>query len=820
MRRPSDCGDVLRDPVLLVTQHYSPEVIGSAPYCVDLAEGFVRRGRPVAVLTGLPHYPDPAGFAAFNRTAPRREDRAGVVVERLHSWLPRKRSALLRVAGEIMFLLAGLWALASRRIGRSDIVVSLCPSIFAVLLGVAATRRGGRHVALVHDIQSGLARGLAMVRSGLLIRMMRWCERQVLNRVDMVLVLSEDMARELRELGVRAPIEVLPIWVDTASIVPCARPPGQPPTLLYSGNMGRKQGLEQVLSLAEWLRERRPDIRILMRGAGGERDQIAQEIARRRLGNIQMEDLLPRERLNEALAAGDVHLVPQKPDGAAFAVPSKIYSIMAAGRSFVTTALPDSVLWRLQQDTGAFLCVPPDDTAAMAAAAVRLLDDAALRHGMAERGRCHVEGEHQRERLIDRFDGIVTTLCREGAPERRRRDVLVFEPDRDGHAEEWLGHLLAHLDSHADIGRVWFLVAPELRVTLDAALPPLLRGRVQLLSLGALEWYLCTHRRLAISGFARWWVMRRYLQKTGAESGHFLALDHLTLPLALGLGAGRRPLGGILFRPSVHYHMLGPYRPGWRERLRDGRKDLLYRLMLRNPAVSCVLTLDPFFPDYARDRYGRGDKVQAVPDPAFPPPPAANDSGLPFRLPAGRVAFLLFGVLSERKGVLNLIDALRLLPADIAARSAIVVAGRVAPDIRRDFALRRERLRLDRPDLWLHVENRRLSSAEIAALVGSADVILAPYQRFVGSSGVLLWAARAGKPLLTQDYGLLGRLVRDNHLGLTVDATDPQRLAAAISRMVETGPQHFIDPAATAAFIAGRTPDVFAGQVLGSLRQN
>jgi colanic acid biosynthesis glycosyl transferase WcaI len=56
-----------REPVLFVTQHYTPEVIGSAPYCADLAEGLVRRGRQVTVLAGLPHYPDPTEFEAFYR---------------------------------------------------------------------------------------------------------------------------------------------------------------------------------------------------------------------------------------------------------------------------------------------------------------------------------------------------------------------------------------------------------------------------------------------------------------------------------------------------------------------------------------------------------------------------------------------------------------------------------------------------------------------------------------------------------------------------------------------------------------------------------
>src|SRR3546814_9883678 len=97
-----------------------------------------------------------------------------------------------------------------------------------------------------------------------------------------------------------------------------------------------------------------------------------------------------------------------------------------------------------------------------------------------------------------------------------------------------------------------------------------------------------------------------------------------------------------------------------------------------------------------------------------------------------------------------------------------------------------------RPDLWLHTKNRHLSRGEIDALVDRCDVVLAPYQRFVGSSGVLLWAASRGRPLLAQDYGLVGRLTADHGLGLTVDTTDVTPLTAASSDDPTSDRQHIM----------------------------
>jgi glycosyltransferase involved in cell wall biosynthesis len=397
-----------------------------------------------------------------------------------------------------------------------------------------------------------------------------------------------------------------------------------------------------------------------------------------------------------------------------------------------------------------------------------------------------------------------------------RRHILIFEPDHRGHPLEWLQHLLRQLRDRHPAPLVSLLLPEELiaRLRAGADLP----DQVQLHALSRRECALCTHANLAVSGFARWWVMRKRLRDTGADHGHFLGLDHLSLPLACGFGAAGRTLSGILFRPSVHYHQFGNHQPNGRERLRDLRKRLLYRLMLRNPALTIVFSLDPYFADYAAAHYPQGSKVRSLADPAFPPDLVdAETEQARWLVPDGRVTFVLFGVLTARKGTLQLLEALARLAPDVAGRTAIVVAGVIEPELSAAVRERLDALRERQPELWFHVDDRHLASAEIDGLLARGDVVLAPYQRFVGSSGVMLWAARTGKPLLTQDYGLLGRLVRENKLGLTVDTTDPDDLAQAIARIVERGPDSIHDPAAMAAFVAARSPGHFAGDLLSGM---
>jgi glycosyltransferase involved in cell wall biosynthesis len=404
-------------------------------------------------------------------------------------------------------------------------------------------------------------------------------------------------------------------------------------------------------------------------------------------------------------------------------------------------------------------------------------------------------------------------------PPNGLQHLLIFEPDSRGHAAEWIEHLLRAVHRQRSVSQITLAVPVTLadEILGNGAEP--WRSYTCVLPLRRTEIALCNSRFLPASGFARWWVMRRGLKRTRADHGLFLGIDHLTLPLGMGLGFGDRQVSGVLFRPSIHYKHEANRPPSLFERVRDLRKTLLYRLTLRNPAVRSLRSLDPYFPAYAAMRFPYSEKIQSVPDPAHPFVPNGetddmDDAPQSERPPPGRVLFVIFGVLSERKGVLTLIEALRRLESRYTSAIAVYAAGEVDPGIRRRLQVMISELAEVRPELWWKLENRRLTTANIAALVHRADVVLAPYQRFVGSSGVLLWAAKVGKPVITQDYGLLGRLVREYGLGLATDTSDPSALAAAIAAAVRHGPQTLGDADGMTRFIASRTPESFAASIL------
>src|SRR5687767_2560427 len=93
----------------------------------------------------------------------------------------------------------------------------------------------------------------------------------------------------------------------------------------------------------------------------------------------------------------------------------------------------------------------------------------------------------------------------------REESILVLEPDSEGHSQEWLRHLIDFAATD-DAPRIEIVASSSLCEALRPAIANGPHRRISLSSLSPAEQRYCTHRRLAVSGFARWWVMRRYLR--------------------------------------------------------------------------------------------------------------------------------------------------------------------------------------------------------------------------------------------------------------------------------------------------------------------
>ena len=366
--------------VLFTGINYWPEPSGISPYTTGLAEYLVRSGHRVSVITGFPHYPSWRVDPAYRGGLRRREVIAGVEVIRRRHYVPARQSVLGRGMYEATFLLHGLLC----RLDPPDVVVGVIPSLSGgALARIFAARWHVPYGVIVQDLMGRAAEQSGMAAGGRVAGGVSRFEGWALRRARAVGVASPSFVPYLQSLGVRPQrIVDLPNWVVRpavkASVADTRRRLGwgSQQIVLHAGNMGLKQGLEQVLDAAEMAATSEPLIRFVLLGDGNQRAQL--ERAAARLPNVQFLPSQADDDYAAALAAADVLLISQRPAVADMSLPSKLTSYCAAGRPIVAAVRNDGATYREIQRTGAAIAVPPGDPEALLRAIAGLRSDPAL----------------------------------------------------------------------------------------------------------------------------------------------------------------------------------------------------------------------------------------------------------------------------------------------------------------------------------------------------------------------------------------------------------------------------------------------------------
>ena len=387
--------------------------------------------------------------------------------------------------------------------------------------------------------------------------------------------------------------------------------------------------------------------------------------------------------------------------------------------------------------------------------------------------------------------------------------VLLFDLYAGGHHGQYVRQLVEYWGAHELHGRLTVLARPAfferhgdvLRVAAHCgatckpiAEPVEMRGFIR----GALA-----HGR----------YLRKYIKSLRPTHAVCMYFDQVQLSLALGLRFGYPvALSGIYFRPTFHYDEATA--AALKDRITRMRKRRLLTAALRNPHFKTLFCLDPYVVPYVPPTHAQ---LVPLPDgaPVCPPLKTPEILRAQWGIDPNRSVALFFGSIAARKGIFQTLDALPLLPVAGQRQLSLVIIGRDAPHEQqrvKDHVARS----LKATEVQIIHEARFVNEEEIPGLFGCADLVLLPYQRHVGSSGVLVRAAQASVPVLGSDYGLVGRHIHTHQLGLAVDSARPSAIAAGLAQWLSGGTFPF-DPVRALAFGSANTAEHFGQTVFGTL---
>lgn len=401
--------------ILLVTPYYAPDLGPSAPLLTMLSEDLVLLGHQVTVLAAVPHFPSGHVPAEFRKLFWRWSVSEGVRVCRV--WVPSGDRSnlghrlLTFLTFQLLSSMAGLGV-------HYDVVLVTNPALETLLPFTVLAKLRRRPVVFgVWDLYPEIGVRLGVFSNRTVISIVGGMEDFCLRRANAVQTLSPAFTPSLVFRGV-APgkiVEVLP-WMDIDFIRPMPRANTFSAehgldakfVVLYAGNLGLSQGLDNVLQAAGLLATE-PEVQFVLIGDGPSKEMLVAASGDLGLTNVLFLPFQPRHRLPEVLATADLSLVSLQQGVGDGSLPSKTFPILASERPILAVVEPNHVLQQLVEESGSGLCVTPGDPLALAQAILSLAKSPDLCRQMGRRGRAYAQRHHSRQAAAKRFEALLAS---------------------------------------------------------------------------------------------------------------------------------------------------------------------------------------------------------------------------------------------------------------------------------------------------------------------------------------------------------------------------------------------------------------------------
>ncbi len=405
--------------ILIYGLNFTPELTGIGKYTGEMAEWLAARGHEVRVVTAPPYYPAWRIREDYRGKRFRTEHPvARLTVYRTPLYVPETPSGLKRMLHLFSFMVGSIPAMLRQIFWKPEILWTVEPTFFgaplALLVAAATGARAWLHVQ-DYEIDAAFDLGLLPAK-GPVHAVALALERAFTTGFDNVSSISPMMVARAEEKGVSPErITLFPNWVDVDSIQPEVESASNAfreelglagkTVLLYSGNMGNKQGLEALAPLAEAF-EGDDRVHFVFCGDGAFRPQL-EDLVRVR-SNVTLLPLQPLERLGSLLNAADIHLLPQRAGAADLVMPSKLTGMLSSGRPVLATADPGTMLATVIAGDGTGgacgVTVVPGDGDALYGGAKLLIGSRELRQSLGANARNYAVRWLGREEVLLRFE--------------------------------------------------------------------------------------------------------------------------------------------------------------------------------------------------------------------------------------------------------------------------------------------------------------------------------------------------------------------------------------------------------------------------------
>ena len=394
----------------LITNLFHPDELAGASLYTDLARYFKDRGHDVRVTGTFSYYPAWKLKPEDEGVSMREEEFEGIPLRRLKMYVPGKASGLKRLLSDASFL----WALVRKAKfpgWRPDVVISACPMLSqCVAQRFLYVGKGVPRLLIVQDFVVDAALELGMLNLPGLSWGLRKMESWSLRSAGTLSTISPEMLSKLREKVDDRRLTFIPNWIhqslsDEIERQWETRPPREAKQLLYSGNVGVKQGLPDFVDTFEKLES---GWQLRIQGGGAERKRLEERT--RDCSDIVMADVSGEDAYVRSLLNCSACLITQKPDVSANFLPSKLLPALATGTPVLAICEADTPLGREVSENGYGEVIHPRAEDKIAATLTKWRENSEQLRGYGEKAR-ERSAFFSRERILSTYEQELSALA-------------------------------------------------------------------------------------------------------------------------------------------------------------------------------------------------------------------------------------------------------------------------------------------------------------------------------------------------------------------------------------------------------------------------
>ncbi len=331
--------------IIIVGINFWPEPTGNSVYTSDLA-GALAEKLKVRVITGVPHYP------WWRKQKDVNDDdflqgKSNIELLRRDHFVPQKHTNFLRFLMELSF---GLRVVILGKL-KSPRILLISPAMVSsalVLLFLKLSRKKTKVSFWVQDLyEQGLqeTQTSSVTASRIIAKIENWS----LENSDRVIFPHNSFLQAKLSTGLKfKDVSILPNWsqfnfnpTEDAVEVRSKFGLGDKKLVLHIGNMGVKQGLENVVEAAKMAERRKENLIFVLVGSGNQLELLKSVAA-----DCQSIVFIPpvqEQDLSNLLSAADILLVNEKPGVKQMSIPSKLTTYFQTGKPVLVCSEQNSL---------------------------------------------------------------------------------------------------------------------------------------------------------------------------------------------------------------------------------------------------------------------------------------------------------------------------------------------------------------------------------------------------------------------------------------------------------------------------------------------